>query len=163
MSEEFEKIVADYQKFPTQFQSIMLATTSLEGNPHASYAPFVMDPQKNFYILISDLATHASNLKTTGKGSILLIEDETKSDNIFGRKRLNFECSITIIDRESQEWSGIADRFQERFGKIIEVLRNLKDFNIFKLTPNEGRFVTGFAKAYKISSEDLNNLVHIRG
>ena len=158
-NEEFKKIVADYQKYPSQFKSIIIATTSLEGNPDASSVPFLMDADLNFYVLVSFLTTHANNLKATGKGSILFVEDEAKTENIFARKRLSYDCSSVIIDRTSKEWIPIIDKFQERFGKIIEVLRNLQDFNLFKLTPLSGRFVIGFGKAYKIEGDNLNNLI----
>ena len=45
-----------YHAFPQKFQSVMLATVSEQGIPHASYAPFVMDDNKNLYILASELA-----------------------------------------------------------------------------------------------------------
>lgn len=159
---ELETVIVEYQNFPAQFESAVVATANSEGIPHASYAPFVMDADKNFYIFVSELANHASNLKATGKTSFLLIEDEAKSKNIFGRKRLTFECSATQIERATQEWNRIADMLQERFGSIVETLRNLGDFQIFKITPQEGLFVIGFGGAYKISGDDLNNLIPVR-
>ena len=160
---KLEKELSDYKGFPEFFQSVILATVSSEGTPYVSYAPFVMDAFKNFYIFVSDLATHTSHLKATGKTSVLFIEEETKSENIFGRKRLTFDCSATLIDRGSEEWSQIADRFQARFGNIIEVIRSMSDFHIFKLTPREGLFVNGFGKTYKVSGDDLNTLTPVTG
>jgi len=160
-NDEFEKIVADYREYPDEFKSLIIGTTNKDGIPDASSVPFLMDEDKNFYIFVSFLSTHANNLKDTGKGSILFVEDEAKTANIFARKRLNYHCSSVIIPRTDREWNSIMDNFQERFGKIIEVLRNLQDFNLFKLTPLGGRFVIGFGKAYKIEGNDLNNLIHI--
>jgi heme iron utilization protein len=161
MSEQ-EKALSEYQSFLALFKSVIIATVNPEGCPHSSYAPFVVDASKNFYILISDLAAHASHLKATGKASLLLIEDENNTQSIFSRRRLTFDCSATLIDRNTQEWNKIADNFQQRFGNIIETLRNLSDFNIFQLTPKEGNFVIGFGGAYKVSGEDLNTLIPAR-
>ena len=162
-SAEPEEILADYNNFPQHFASLLLATVSSEGNPYASYAPFVIDADKNIYIFASDLATHTSHLKTTGKASVLLIEDETKSQNIFGRKRLTFDCQATLIDKNTPQWNKTSARFQERFGQIIDILRNLSDFHIFQLTPKEGLFVSGFGAIYKVSGDRLNTLTPFRG
>ena len=159
---EREEILTSYNNFPGLFQSLLLATVSPQGNPCASYAPFVMDVEKNFYIFVSDLSAHTGNLKTTRGASVLLIEDEAKSQNIFARQRLSFDCQATLIDNNSSQWGEIAKRFQERFGQIIEMLRNLSDFHIFQLTPKEGLFVSGFGAAYKVSGEQLNTLTAFR-
>lgn len=160
---ELDKILANYNNFPRLFQSLLLATVSPEGNPCASYAPFVMDADKNFYIFASDLSAHTSNLKTTGKVSVLLIEDEARSQNIFARQRLSFDCQATLMEKNSPHWDEIANQFQERFGQIIEMLRNLSDFHIFQLTPKEGLFISGFGAAYKVSGDRLNALTAFRG
>lgn len=154
-----EEVLADYQNFPGCFESIILATISDKGNPDASCVPYVMDEDKNFYIFVSYLTNHANNLKATGKAGILFAEDEAKTQNIFARKRLSYECDSVLIERTSPEWTQIVDNFQKRFGQIIEVLRNLQDFNVFKLTPKEGRFVSGFGKIYEIKGNNLDNLI----
>ena len=57
----------------------------------------------------------------------------------------------------------IADKFAERFGDIIDALSGLPAFRIFKLTPYKGLFVIGFGAAYRISGENLNDVIHITG
>ncbi|MFN6516294.1 MAG: HugZ family protein [Nostoc sp. CreGUA01] len=152
---------AEYEKFPEQFESIIISTVSPEGIPNASYAPFVMDDAKNIYIYISGLATHTTNIYANPHVSALFIEDEAKSKQIFGRNRLSFDCTATLIERETDKWNQIVDQFQGRFGQMIEILRGLSDFRIFQLTPREGRFVVGFGAAYRISGDRLDQLVHI--
>ncbi|MBD2409829.1 pyridoxamine 5-phosphate oxidase [Nostoc calcicola FACHB-389] len=158
---QMENIQAQYEKFPEQFESIIISTVSAEGIPNASYAPFVMDDAKNIYIYVSGLATHTTNLYANPHVSVLLIEDEAKSKQIFGRTRLSFDCTATLIERETDKWNQIVDQFQGRFGQIIEVLRGLSDFRIFQLSPREGRFVIGFGAAYRINGDRLHQLVHI--
>ncbi|WP_414570876.1 HugZ family protein [Nostoc sp. CCY 9925] len=160
---QLENIQAEYEKFPEQFESIIISTISAEGIPNASYAPFVMDDAKNIYIYVSGLATHTKNLHANPHVCVLFIEDETKSNQIFARSRLNFDCTATLIERETDKWNQIVDQFQGRFGQIIEVLRGLSDFRIFQLTPCEGRFVVGFGAAYRINGDHLHQLVQITG
>jgi putative heme iron utilization protein len=158
---QLEKAQAEYASFPQEFQSVIISTISSEGIPNSSYAPFVMDDARNIYIYISDLATHTQNIYVNPSVSVLFIDDEAKSNNIFARRRLSFDCTATLIKRDTDTWNKIVDQFQERFGEMIEIFRGLGDFRIFKLTPSAGRFVIGFGTAYKITGDNLNQLTHI--
>jgi len=159
---KIEEAQAAYQNFTNEFQSLILSTISEENQPNASYAPFVMDEAKNVYIFVSGLATHTRNLYANSQACILFIDDESKTEQIFARRRLTFDCSASLIERETSEWNQIADRFEERFGDMIQVFRGLADFRIFKLTPHQGRFVAGFGGIYEITADDLNSLKHLQ-
>ncbi|WP_353931084.1 pyridoxamine 5'-phosphate oxidase family protein [Okeanomitos corallinicola TIOX110] len=158
---QLEKIQAEYEKFSQEFASIIISTVNAQGIPNASYTPFVMDESKNIYIYVSGLSTHTTNIQTNPDVSVLFIEDEGKTANIFARRRLSFDCQASLIARETEQWQQIVDQFQERFGDIIDVLRSLADFRIFQLTPTQGRFVVGFGAAYNISGDNLNQIVHL--
>jgi heme iron utilization protein len=158
---QFEKIQVEYEQFPQEVASIMISTANTKGIPNASYTPFIMDEFKNIYIYVSGLSTHTVNIESNPYVSVLFIEDEAKSPNIFARRRLNFDCTGTLIERETEKWQQIVSQFQERFGEIIEVLRGLADFRIFQLTPTKGLFVIGFGAAYNISGDNLHQLVQV--
>ncbi|BAY10340.1 HugZ family pyridoxamine 5'-phosphate oxidase [Calothrix sp. NIES-2098] len=160
---QLEKVQADYEKFTEQFQSVIISTVNAQGIPNASYAPFVMDNAQNIYIYVSGLSTHTKNIYDNPHVCVLFIEDEAQTNQIFARRRLSFDCTATLIERETDQWNKIVEQFQERFGEIIEVLRGLSDFRIFQLIPNEGRFVVGFGAAYHISGDNLKQLVQITG
>jgi hypothetical protein len=160
---QLEQVQAEYEKFPEEVESVIISTVSAQGIPDSSYAPYVIDDAKNIYIYVSGLSTHTKNIYANPHVSVLFIEDEAKSNQIFARRRLSFICTATLIERETDNWNQIIDQFQERFGEIIEVLRGLSDFRIFQLTPSEGRFVVGFGAAYHISGDNLNQLVQITG
>ena len=158
---KLEKAQAEYQTFTEQIQSAIISTVSSEGIPNASYAPFVMDESKNIYIYVSGLSTHTQNLYAKSYASVLFIEDEAQTKQIFARRRLTFECTASLIERETDNWNHIIEKFQARFGEIIELFISLPDFRIFQLTPQEGRFVIGFGAAYAIAGNNLNELKHI--
>ncbi|MEA5504314.1 pyridoxamine 5'-phosphate oxidase family protein [Halotia wernerae UHCC 0503] len=160
---QLEKAQAEYETFPQELGSVIISTINPQGIPNASYAPFVIDDAKNIYIYVSGLAIHTQNLHTNPQVSVLFIDDEAKSEQIFARRRLNFDCTATLIERETEAWNSIVEKFHQRFGEIIELLRGLNDFRIFQLTPSSGRFVIGFATIYQISGDRLNQLVHITG
>lgn len=160
---QLENIQAEYEKFPEKFESVIISTVSAQAIPNASYAPFIMDDSKNIYIYVSGLSTHTKNLYANPHINVLFIEDEAKTNLIFARRRLSFDCTATLIERETDDWNQIVEQFQRRFGEIIEVLRGLSDFRIFQLTPSQGRFVVGFGAAYHITGNNLHQLVQITG
>ena len=155
-----EKLSALYESFPTQFKSVILGTASAEGIPQASYAPCVIDEARNIYIFVSGLSAHTQNLASTGQVSALFVKDEADTPQMFARQRLSYACSVTLLERESDDWMAIAQKFQDRFGNIVEVMAGLPDFRIFKLTPQSGRFVIGFGAAYSVDPNDLSRLIH---
>jgi hypothetical protein len=160
---QIEKAQAEYETFPQTVESVIIGTFSAEGIPNASYAPFVMDEAKNIYIYVSGLSTHTQNLHVNPHVSVLFIEDESKCDQIFARRRLSFDCTATLMERETEAWNQVVAEFQARFGELIAVFRSLPDFRIFRLTPSAGRFVIGFGTAYQIRGEQLDTLVHLTG
>ncbi len=160
---QLEKAQAEYETFPQELSSVIISTISQQGIPNASYAPCVIDDAKNIYIYVSGLATHTQNLHANPQVSVLFIDDEAKSEQIFARRRLSFDCTASLIERETEIWNSIVEKFHQRFGEIIELLRGLNDFRIFQLTPKSGRFIIGFGTAYQISGDRLNQLVHITG
>jgi hypothetical protein len=137
----------------------MLSTVNGTGQPQASYAPYVMDGDYQIYIFTSGLSAHTANLQTTGLASILLIEDEAAAPQVFARQRITYDCRASLLPRGTDHWEAIADRFEQRFGEIIPMLRSLDDFQIFCLSPQAGRFVMGFGAAYAVDPENLSQLV----
>lgn len=158
-----EKLQQLYQTFPEQFGSVVLATASADAQPQASYAPCVVDEARNIYIFVSGLSAHTQNLATTQKASALFIEDESKTTQMFARKRLSYDCAATLVERDSEQWKEITQKFEARFGNIIELMKELPDFRIFRLQPSSGRFVLGFGKAYDIDPTNLDRLIHKKG
>lgn len=155
----FSEIEAAYLHFPEHLKSLMLSTVTADGQPYASYAPFVMEYDRTFYIFVSGLSVHTDHLKATGKAGILLIEDEAQASQIFARRRLSYTCGAELIPRHDPRWTHRADMFSDRFGNLIGMLRQLPDFQIFQLKPVAGNFIVGFGAAYAVDSADLSRLI----
>ncbi|MEM1311417.1 MAG: pyridoxamine 5'-phosphate oxidase family protein [Cyanobacteria bacterium P01_H01_bin.153] len=158
----FSDVQSTYVNFPEQVQSLMLSTLTPEGQPQASYTPFVCDRDRTFYIFVSGLSSHTQNLQSTTKAGILLIEDEAQAQQIFARRRLMYDCTVKQIDRHDVAWAGLADKFKQRFGGLVDMLRQLPDFQIFRLVPHGGRFVVGFGAAYEVDPTNLDCLLPIK-
>lgn len=150
-----------FEELRDQSLSLMLATVSGDGSPGASYSPFVRDLEGNFYIFVSRLADHTRELFDTSIASILLIEDESNTAQIFARRRISYACHVMLVEHDDPRYALMLDQMAERFGNVMSVLRALPDFVLFRLVPQSGRFVTGFGQAYELGGEHMDRLAFI--
>ncbi len=130
-------------------KSLMLASLDQQGAPYASYAPFAYE-NNCIYVLVSDIAIHGVNLAINPKASVLIVEDEDSAAELFARKRVNYRVTAEQIVDDSKDWRHGIDALKARHGERIHNLSQLSDFHLFRLTPNGGRYVKGFGKAYQI-------------
>lgn len=144
----------------SQCKTIMLATVDQQGQPNVSYAPFVIN-NGEYQVLISTIARHARNLQEVPKVSLMLIEDESKSRQIFARRRLSFDAVSRLVERHSAEWEQGISALKTRHGDLIDELSKLEDFKLFSFKPEQGLFVKGFGKAFQVSNDDLVSFVHL--
>lgn len=142
-------------------RSLMLATLDAEGRPEASYAPFLRDDDGMLYIFVSALARHTANLKAHPEASVLIIEDESSARQIFARRRLSWRVTASPVPREAPEWGPILERLAARCGEIVHTLRSLPDFVLYRLQPQEGSFVMGFGRAYRLTGPGLEGLEQV--
>lgn len=163
MNGTMEQAQKMYENFTQPFQSIILATAELNAEPNASYAPFVMDQNQNIFIYISYISQHAKNIANNENVSVMFIEDEKESKQIFARKRLTYQCKGKVIPFNTEKWQIAFTAFSNKFGKIIDSFKSMEDFNIYQLTPNKGRFVIGFGAAYDIEASNLKTLIPVAG
>lgn len=140
--------------FINQQRSMQLATCSADGITEASYAPFVRH-NGYWYIYISQLAQHTRNLLQHSPLSVLLIECESVADNIFARQRASFVMTYDIVSRETEEWQTVLSLFEQQHGEVTIILKSLPDFILFRLMPQKGQYVQGFAQAYQLTGDDL--------
>lgn len=139
-------------------QSIILATTDAEGNPNSSYAPFVQ-VDHTFYILVSFMAKHTKNLADGRKASVMFIEDESATKQIYARERLTVETTPSQVERDSEIWNTVVTKLKETHGKVVDVIADMQDFILIALQPVRGSYVNGFGSAYFVD-EKLEILEH---
>ena len=151
----------NFLRFKSSIKTMSLSTLTDTGQPNISYAPFVTDDDGFFYVFLSQLASHTQDLLNQPVASIMLMEDEQNSRQLFARQRITYHCAINIIQSGYKTYDEILNNFESSFGSIIPLLRNLPDFILFKLSPTEGRYVEGFGKAYELAGENLTKLKHV--
>ena len=136
-------------------KSIHLASIDINGNPHASTTPFTSFDGK-FYIFISELSLHCKNLLSGSKLSILIVTDESQSDQIFARNRVNWNVSYNRLDKNIDYYDKALGLMTDKLGSTIQMLANLQDFHLFELVPKSGRLIIGFGKAFNLDGMTID-------
>jgi len=150
----------EFEELRESLKTIQLATLDSDGQPQASYAPYVRVEGK-YYLYLSDLAKHAANLIANRSVGLLLIESEENCRNLFARRRIVLQGEARTIERDSSLFTQVLAEFKGQFGGIIKVIEPLQDFHLFQVTPISGRFVRGFAEAFEMSGPGLEVIEHI--
>lgn len=152
----------EVETFLETFQTLMIASLTPEGEPHASTAAYVR-LESDFYIFISTVAQHGRNLLGSKQVSLLFAEDESQCVQPFARKRVTIEASASEIHRDDEIFSQIIERFKAHFDPdLVAALSDMEDFHLFKLSPKSGSVVMGFGKAYRLN-ENLDVMTQIHG
>ncbi len=139
-------------------KSVILATVDAEGTPNSSYAPFVK-VENTFYILVSFMARHTKNLAEGRKTSVMFIEDESATKQIYARERLTIEASTSQVERDSETWNAVVSQLKETHGKVVDVIAEMQDFILIGLHPVKGSYVNGFGSAYFVD-QNLEIMEH---
>jgi len=150
-------VLEDAEGLIKQFKTVQLATINPYGNPEASYSPYIRCAGR-YYIFISGLASHTTNILKHPTLSLFFIQNEGDAKNVFSRQRLTLECDAKAIPRESDQRSSILDAFRDEHGPTIDLLRSLVDFQLFELTPKSGNYVKGFGQAFLLEGEGLKEV-----
>jgi len=155
-------ILEEAEELISQFKTVQLATVNDQGNPEASYTPYIRDARR-YYIFISGLASHTNNILAHPVLSLFFIQSEYEARNLFARRRLTLECTATSIPRDSEQWNPLLDKFRDTHGATVDVLRSLSDFQLFELKPTKGNYVKGFGQAFILEGEDLKEVKQAKG
>ncbi len=150
----------EFMALRDQSRSALLATVAQERCPAASYAPLVW-LDGHCYLFLSELASHARNLKRNPVISLMLIEAEADAANPFARQRIMLDGNVVVIARGDALFAPVLAEFHHRFGKVMNIIEPLPDFSLFQVCPHSGRFVRGFGQAYDLSGEHLDELLQI--
>lgn len=140
-----EEIVQEFKDFDKDKYSLIISSTNSENFPLTNYAPFVKIGE-DYFVSVSQNLPHFVNMAETKRAHILIIEDEATADHIYARKRLYFGASCDV----EEDTEKIFKLFDERYGDKLSFLRDMKDFKIVKITPEERSLILGFGAAYKM-------------
>ena len=154
-------IAGDISTFPTDAElsrtlvasgrTASLSTLTESGYPYGSIVSYVTDDNGEPVILISDLAEHTINARINKKASMLITESYEGGDPL-GQSRLTLVGSLSIISDSNE--------IRETYLKVHQHASfyvDYADFNFWKLSVQECRFVGGFGHMSWVTSEDYRN------
>ena len=147
--------------FLEDIKTVVLSTVDKQGEPFASYSPFVQDEESNFYVFVSTAVPHSHNMYNTKKAHILFIEDESKTEHIYARRRLYFKAKAEKFEENDERFEKIAQLFEKRHGEQAALIRKMPDSRFYKLSAYDGNLVLGFGAAFKIEEDNktIKNLI----
>lgn len=132
-------------------KSLILATVDADGNPVSSYAPFAFI-NGSFFVYVSFMAKHTKNLLDRKKASVMFIEDESASKQIYARTRLTVAAEAILIEKENPVFEQSMSELRELHGKVVDILSEMTDFVLVELKPKSGAYVNGFGSAYFVDA-----------
>ena len=145
-------------QFRADLSTLVLGTSSADGEPDASVAATLLDPSGAFVVFVSGLAAHTRNLRDNPRASVLLVEAATATNPPLARRRLTFACAAESVARDSAAHAALVAAFRAKFGEAIDLLAGLPDFQLVRLTPLRGRVVVGFGAAFAVDPHDWTRL-----
>ena len=148
---DIEKVTVARDELLANAQTILISVSAADTEPQIGSSPFIRDGEGHFYIYTSDLSAHVQGLLKGENARFLIIADESKSQNIWARVRLNFNADYHIIERNSPEFEQTIPMMEDALGATMSLIKSFKDFHLIKITPTTGTLVTGFASAYNIT------------
>ncbi|MCQ3828899.1 pyridoxamine 5'-phosphate oxidase family protein [Microbulbifer elongatus] len=153
-------LVAEVRDFIATRKLLNLASLTEDGQPHASTAPFLA-ADGNFYLYISELSEHCANLMAHNKASVIFNADEADTKQAFARLRVTFNVVANTIGRGEDLWQQRIGQLREKFGPVMDHLKDLEDFHLFELQPSAGRYVKGFGQAYALEGLEKQVALHL--
>ena len=146
-------------EFLEPIKSLTISSLDDKRYPFSSYAPYVKYNNK-YYVYLSLMAKHSSNLTQNKIASIFFCEDEQDCKNIFAKKRVSIQCETLKLAQNTQNEEEILNEFKAKFGEeMVNMLKKMGDFYLFEFTPFYGEAVFGFGKAYNLGGENFEEFV----
>jgi len=106
-----EQLISHARDLVAEFQSVLMATSSVDGVPEVSYSPHVIIDGL-LYVFLSDLSVHTGNLKANPRASLLFIEDEAGCGNLHARRRVTYRVSAEKLARDDPRFEPVLAAMQ---------------------------------------------------
>jgi len=138
-----------------QQRQAMLATVS-EGNPHAGMVAVAGVSDGSAVLLhLSRLAAHTRHLLVHPTLALLWCEpDRVDVADVQTLARLTLYGTAQLVARDDAEYASLQAMYLHRL-PAATMLFDFRDFELFKVIIDHGRFVGGFGQAFNLSTTDM--------
>lgn len=151
MDTQSEKVLAQLIR-NTRIAS--LATLRDEA-PQVSMAAYICAADFSaFYIFVSRLAQHTVDMQKDNRVSLMICETDDNRVDPQTLARVSIRGKAEIIQPGEPGFTPLKEQYLARFPESAQLF-NMSDFSFWRITPRGGRYVAGFAKAFNITAEAL--------
>ena len=102
-----------------------------------------------FYLHVSRLGKHTTDMETDPRVSLLIVETDHLRADPQTLVRVSIRGMAEILPRTDPSYPQVKNLYLARFPEA-EQFFSLGDFNLWRITPRGGRFVAGFGRAFNL-------------
>jgi hypothetical protein len=129
--------------------------TLRDGAPFASWVAYAAEPDLGGLLLhLSRLAPHTQHLLADPRASLAISAGEDGVADPQTLARVSIQGRVELIAPESEGYAAASACYLARL-PAAEMLFSFPDFVLFRLRPEEARYVGGFARAFTLTGEQL--------
>lgn len=145
--------------FVEECDSVLLTTQGSSGDVEIGYTPFVQ-LNEEFYLYLNQCSDQSGNLIESGHADLMFIEDELTSPNVFSHRSLRFRCEVNVVPRGYQ-YTRTMVAFQEQFGALMDLMRRIPTYQLFRITPGAGKYINSLAQTFTLQGYKAQSLALI--
>jgi len=126
-----------------------------ERAPFVSMVGYAAEPDFGGVLLhLSRLSPHTRHLLADARASLLIAESVDGREDLQTLARITLAGAATAIAAGSPDHAIARERYLARLPAAAPLF-DFPDFALFRLTPQEARYVGGFARAYTLTPAHL--------
>lgn len=125
------------------------------GAPFVSWVAFAPEQAfQGFLLHLSRLSPHTQNLLADPRATLAISEPEAGADDPQTLARISIQGRVSLVDTADPGYPLARELYLRRL-PAAEQLFSFPDFLLFRLMPEEARYIGGFARAYTLTPELL--------
>ena len=129
--------------------------TIADDKPYASFVAYVPESDFSaFLIHVSRLAPHTQNLLANPQSVLAISAQDLGGGDPQTLKRVSIQGRVQEIRRDSHEYPRARSLYLQSLPTAAQLF-TFSDFILFRLVPDQVRFVAGFARTWDITPEQL--------
>ncbi len=149
--------IADLQSLLSGQQVLSLAVL-VDDAPYAGLLPYALRTDFQAALIhASGLARHSRGLRDGAPFGVLIHEPATASADALQIRRVSLQGAVSKVAKGTPEYDDGRDAYLERFPSSATTF-GLGDFDLYWLSFERGRFVSGFAQAVNLNPDNLAEL-----
>ena len=132
--------------------------TLRDETPQVSMVAYIYNGDFSaFYIYVSRLAQHTMDMQKYNRVSLMICETDDAREDPQTLARVTIRGKAEMIQNGEPGYTVLRQQYIARFPESVQLF-NLTDFNFWRITPRGGRYVAGFAKAFNITAEAIQQV-----